>query len=496
VTTAVIFVPLLGAAIVLALPRRSERLIKAVGLAAAAADLVVVVAMWVLFDPSGGLQFVEDVTWIPTVDIGYRVGVDGLSLPLVGMTALIVLACLVFSWTLEDRVKEYVALFLALGTVSIGVFAALDLILFFVFWDLSLVFMYLIVIMWGHEGRERAGLKFFLYTFFGSLALLLGIIGLFVAGEPHTFDMVALTRQPPLSDQPVLGGLILLALAIGFAVKTPLVPVHTWLPPAHVTANAPGSAILAGVLLKMGTYGFVRIAMSMLPDAWRRWAIAFVVLGVVSGIYGALVALGQSSFKRLVAYSSINHMGYVLLGLGAAGFVASASEEALELAVAGAITLMVTHGIISAMLFLLSGVLYRRAGHYEMDEFGGLARYAPAFAVTTAIAAFAALGLPGLAQFVAELQVFVGALEVTITGVALSLVAVLITAGFFLWAVHRIFLGRPNERWAAMPDLAVHEHAAIQPLVLLTLVIGIFPRWLLDVIEPAASTVVSLLSGP
>jgi NADH-quinone oxidoreductase subunit M len=495
VTSAVIFAPLLGAALVLALPRRSERAIKIVGLATALIDVALVAVVWIMFVPGQGLQFVEEVAWIPTVDIGYRVGVDGLSLPLIGMTAVTVVACLLFSWTLQERVKEYVALFLALGSVSIGVFAALDLILFFVFWDLSLVFMYLVVIVWGHEGKERAGLKFFLYTFFGSLALLLGIIGLAVAAEPQTFDMVEIIRQRPLADQPVLGGLILLALTIGFAVKTPLIPFHTWLPPAHVTANAPGSALLAGVLLKMGTYGFVRIAMSMLPEAWRDWALVFLVLGVASAVYGALVALGQSSFKRLVAYSSINHMGYVLLGLGAAGFVASTSQESRELAVAGAITLMVTHGIISAVLFLLSGVLYQRAGHYEMDQFGGLARATPIFAVTTAIAVFAALGLPGLAQFIAELQVFVGAMDATITGVALALMAVLVTAGFFLWALHRIFLGPFNERWKGMRDMTVHEHLAIQPLVFLTLLIGIFPRWLLDVIEPTASAIVAHLSA-
>lgn len=348
--------------------------------------------------------------------------------------------------------------------------------------------------IWGHQDQERAALKFFLYTFLGSLGLLVGIIGLFVASEPRTFDMLALIDQTPLAGEPVLGGLVLLALTIGFAIKTPLVPVHTWLPPAHVYANAPASAILAGVMLKMGAYGFIRIAISMLPEQWHRWALAALVVGVISALYGAFVALGQTSFKRLVAYSSINHMGYILLALGAAGLVGQLSGDNQRLAIAGAITQMVAHGLTTGLLFLLTGVLWRRANTYEFAEFGGLAGVTPAFAGVTALAAFAGLGIPSSAIFIAELQIFIGVLDVTIAGVVLALVAVLVTAGLFLWTLHRLFLGPTADRWRDMPDLRRHEAAATVPLLVAIVTIGVFPRWLLDVIEPAAASIAELLA--
>jgi NADH-quinone oxidoreductase subunit M len=496
ITSVLVFLPIVAAVGVAFMPRARPDWIKAVGLAVTAVEMLIVVGMWLAFRPGGGVQLELDVPWIPSVGVGYHVGVDGLSLPLVAMTTVLFVAALVFSLPQAERVKEYVALFLFLETACLGVFAALDLVLFFVFWDLTLVGMYFVIAFFGHEGRERAALKFFLYTFLGSLALLLGIIGLFVASTPHTFDMLALIRSSPLSGQPVLGGFVLLALALGFAIKTPLIPFHTWLPPAHVLANAPGSVILAGVMLKMGTYGFVRVAMSMAPEQWRRWAVVMLAFGVASAVWGAFVALGQTSFKRLVAYSSVNHMGYVLLGLGAAGLVASASPDSLSLAIAGAITLMVTHGLITGLLFLLTGVLYQRAETYEFGQFGGLAGMTPVFAAVTGLSAFAALGLPGFAQFVAEIQIFAGSLDSTASGVAISLVAVLVTAGLFLWALHRLFLGPLNPKWrGGMPDLRPHELVPAVFLLVLIVAIGVFPRPLLDVIEPAAQSVVRTLSG-
>jgi NADH-quinone oxidoreductase subunit M len=286
---------------------------------------------------------------------------------------------------------------------------------------------------------------------------------------------------------------VLLALVLGLAIKTPTVPFHTWLPPAHTDAPAAGSAILAGVLLKMGTYGFVRIAMPLLPDQWRRYAPVLLVVGVVSVLYGALVALGQRDFKRMVAYTSVNHMGYIMLALGAAGVVAHGGTAARALAVTGAVTQMVSHGLITGALFLLSGVLYERGGSYRMDDYGGLARTAPRYALLTAAAAFASLGLPGFSGFIAEFQILAGSLGPAPLATGLAVLGILLVAALFLLALQRMFLG-PYRSPAAFPDLRASEAAAIVPLMVLALLLGVLPRVVLDLIEPAARTAAALVA--
>lgn len=326
----VIFLPLAAAAVLVAAPRVPERAARWTWVAVTTLDLLLVVGVWARSGLSGGsgargvtggLVFTEQVRWIPSVGSSYHVGLDGLSLPLVALTAVVFLACAVYSLRERHRPRANAALFLFLQTSCLGVFAAQDLILFFVFFDLSIVGMYFVIAGWGHGDAARSALKFFLYTFFGSLALLLGFIGLYLASAPHTFDMVSLAANPPLQGRPVAGGFVMAALLIGLAVKTPTFPFHTWLPPAHTDAPATGSAVLAGVLLKLGTYGFVRIAMPQLPEAWRAFAWVIVAVGVVSVLYGALVALAQTDLKRMIAYTSVNHMGYVVLAVGAAGVV-------------------------------------------------------------------------------------------------------------------------------------------------------------------------------
>ena len=493
----VVFLPLVAALALVAVPRIPDPVCRWAFVAVTAIDLGLVVAMWVGY--GGGLAYRTNLEWVPSLGIGYRIGVDGLSLPLIALTAGLFLACAIYSLPETRRARSYVALFLFLETASLGLFAALDLILFFLFFDLSIVGMYFVIAGWGHRGAARAALQFFLYTFIGSLALLLGFIGLYLAASPRTFDIVALTAQQPLAGRATYGGLVLLAVFLGLAIKTPTVPFHTWLPPAHTEAPAAGSAILAGVLLKMGTYGFVRIAMPLLPAEWRRYALAVVVIGVVSILYGALVALAQADFKRMIAYTSVNHMGYVLLAVGAAGLVASSDEQARQLAVTGAVTQMVSHGLITGALFLLAGVLYERGETYEMAKYGGLAGPAPRFAAITALAAFASLGLPGFSGFVAEFQVFTGSLDAQPVATAIAVLGIVLTAALFLLAVQRMLLGPlrvPGGPGATrvFPDLRPHELASVVPLLLLALVIGIAPRFLLDVIEPAARTVVDLVA--
>lgn len=491
--TLVIFLPLAAA---LALPAVPRRAVPWTWIGFTVAELALIVAMWIAHGTGAGVSFETNVRWIPSVGAGYHVGVDGLSLPLLTLTAVLFAACAVYSLRHTDRVRAFAALFLFLETVCLGLFAALDLLLFFVFFDLSIVGMYFVILLWGHGGRTRSALKFFLYTFLGSLVLLLGFIGLYLGADPHTFDMVELTRTPPLEGAPGLAGLTLLAIGIGLGIKTPVVPFHTWLPPAHTDAPAAGSAILAGVMLKMGTYGLVRIAMPMLPDAWRRYALVMLIVGLVSVLYGALVALAQDNVKRLVAYTSVNHMGYIVLALGAAGYAAG-DADARRLAVTGAVTQMVSHGLVTGALFLLCGVLYDRAGSYDIGRFGGIARAAPIYSGLFAVAAFASLGLPGLSGFIAEFQIFAGTIgsgtAATAVAGALAVLGILITAGLFLRVLHKVVTGPPGELTPRVTDVRRPELGALVPLLALSLLIGVAPRPLLDTIEPLSAVVIGLV---
>ena len=490
----IIFLPLAAALVLGMAPRIGEDVARWTWVVVAALDLALVLGVWATYTTPepGGLALEEKARWIPGVDSSYHVGVDGLSLPLVAMTAVIFLACAVYGLREQRRPRLHAALFLFLQSVSLGLFVSADLILFFVFFDLSIVGMYFVIAGWGHENAARSALKFFLYTFLGSLALLAGFIGLYVAASPHTFDMVELTRAMPLSGRPVAGGFVLAAILLGLAVKTPTIPFHTWLPPAHTDAPAVGSAVLAAVLLKMGTYGFLRIAMPMLPEAWRSWAWVIVVVGVVSVVYGALVALAQSNLKRMIAYTSVNHMGYVVLAVGVAGLVAGDTAQARSVAVTGAVTQMVSHGLVTGALFLLAGVLHDRSGTYEMGDYGGLAGPAPRLAALFAVASFASLGLPGLSGFIAEFQIFTGSIAAApVTAVAL--LGILITAALFLLALQRIFTGETAGASVGFRDLHRTESWSVGLLLLLSVAIGVLPRFLLDVVEPAARTAVVLV---
>ncbi|SCG60117.1 NADH dehydrogenase subunit M [Micromonospora halophytica] len=490
----IIFLPLVAGLALAALPRLGDRTARWTWVAVTAVDLALIIGLWLRYEtpPPGGLAFEEQVPWIPGVNSSYHLGVDGLSLPLIAMTGVIFLACAVYALRNRRRPRAQAALFLFLHSVSLGLFLAADLILFFVFFDLSIVGMYFVIAGWGHGNPGRSAMKFFLYTFLGSLALLVGFIGLYVAAEPHTFDMPALAAATPLAGRPLAGGLVLAAILVGLAVKTPTVPFHTWLPPAHTDAPSVGSAVLAGVLLKMGTYGFVRIAMPMLPQAWRAWAWVIVVVGVVSVLYGALVALAQTNVKRMIAYTSVNHMGYIVLAVGVAGLVAGDTAAARSIAVTGAVYQMVSHGLITAALFLLTGVLRDRAGSYEMREYGGLAAPAPRFAAVFAVGAFASLGLPAFTGFIAEFQIFTGSVAAApVTAVAI--LGILVTAALFLRALQGLLAGDTRGRAVGFTDLRPAEVWSVGPLLLLSLLFGVLPRPLLDVIEPASATVIDLV---
>ena len=494
--TALVLVPAAAGA-VLALWRTARAaLVRWVWLVVSAGELVAFVVLWIVYQ-SGGvhhdnrIRFGLDVAWVPGAGSGWHLGVDGLSLPLLTMSAVVFLACAIYSWRQTDRPRQFAALMLALETTCLGLFAALDLIVFFLFFDLSIVGMYFVIALWGHgAGRTRSALKFFLYTFVGSLALLVGFIGLFVLATPHTFDMIELTRSGNIGHG-AAGILTLVAIVIGLAVKTPTFPFHTWLPPAHTDAPATGSAVLAGVLLKMGTYGFLRIAMPMLPHAWRQLAWIFVAIGVISVLWGALVALAQDSFKRMIAYTSVNHMGYIVLALGAAGLLGGTDTTTRSLAITGAIVQMVSHGLITAALFLIAGVLYERGGSYDLHRYGGLARSMPRFATLTALGALASLGIPGFSGFIAEFEIFAGSLPSATVATATALLGILITAALLLWAAQRLLLGDTR---AAYPDLHRRELLSIGGLLALAFVIGVWPRLILGITEPAATMAAHLVA--
>ncbi|MEO9750231.1 MULTISPECIES: NADH-quinone oxidoreductase subunit M [Marinobacter] len=480
-----LFLPLVGAVLILCLPKPTARTVHSIAIVSAALTLVGALAMWLQGVSGDGFSQVEELVWMPAIGAAYRVGVDGISLPLVLLSAVLFLVSLIYASSLRDRPRAYVALILLLETAAIGTFTALDGILFYVFFEVSLVSMYFMIAGWGHEDRQRAALMFFIYTLLGSLPLLLAILGLYLGGPDPTFDMRAWIASPPLEGAAAMWALI--AMLITFAVKIPAIPLHTWLPAAHVQAPTVGSVILAGIMLKFGTYGLVRFALQMTPNALRDAGIVVLFFGVVSAIYGAFAALAQTDLKRLVAYTSINHMGYVIVGVAVAALTLDPSVRAVALD--GAVLQMFSHGLVTGALFLLVGMIQERAHTREMNEFGGLLKTVPLLGWFFVLAAFASLGLPGLAHFPAEFQIFLATLGTTPIAVVVIL-GIAIIAGTFLKALREIFLGEPRDRWNRMPDLSPREILAVAPLLVLTVATGVAPSWVLDVIHRTTSALV------
>jgi NADH-quinone oxidoreductase subunit M len=426
--------------------------------------------------------FEEKVPWISTFNINYHLGVDGLSMPFIFLTVFLCPLCILASWNINDKVRGYFSLFLILEGGMIGVFAALDLFLFYFFWELMLLPMYFLIGIWGGPRREYAAIKFFLYTLFGSIFLFIAMLVLY--WKTGTFSLVELPGHEGLAG--LTWGVkiaLFLGLYVAFAIKIPAFPFHTWLPDAHVEAPTAISVILAGILLKMGTYGIFRISFPIFPVATAWFCTPLAVLAVINIVYGALCAMAQKDFKKLVAYSSISHMGYVMLGM------AVFQEEAMQ----GAVFQMFNHGTITAMLFLLVGVVYDRAHHRDLEGFGGLVKPMPLYGGYAAFAFFAALGLPGLSGFVSEFLVFVGAFKEQKLLACLGTSGVLLGAAYMLWTYQRVFMGPVNEKYVAMPEMNKREIASLLPLAVVVLVLGIFPFLFLDVIHPTVDTLLDHL---
>ena len=495
VLSVILWLPVAGAAALLCVPRDRLAALRGVALATALADLAAACWAGAALDRAraGTLQFVERATWIPSIGISYHLGVDGLSLPLVILTALLVALCVIYSWRVETRVKEYMIVLLLLESGMIGVFVALDLFLFYVFWEVSLIPMYFLIAIWGGPRRAYAATKFFLYTLTASLAMLLSILVVYLHSTPRTFDLPALIGQRPLAGDLPLAALAFWGFFLGFAVKIPLVPFHTWLPDAYAEAPTAGSVLLAGVMSKLGAYGFIRIALPLLPEAFRPMAGFVAVLAVLGAVYGALVATAQTDLKRLIAYSSVGHLGYVMLGVAAAAS-GSGTVEAATIALNGATLQMLAHGVITGALFFLAGVLSDgEARTRNLSEFGGLGAQLPVFTGVTILVMLASLGLPGLMGFVAEFLIFLGAFQIYPVLTVLALAGVVLTVVYLLWAIYRLFFGPPNTRWAVLPDMDGRERWAVAPLGALMVLIGVYPRPLVDAINRAMIAILSLV---
>lgn len=495
--TLLILFPLLAAVVLAVGGRMSDRTASVVWIAASAIEAGIAVAISTILVTGGtsndsGLALEERARWIPGAGSSYHVGVDGFSVPLILLTVVIFVICSIAGAREPNRRRALAALFLFIESTCVGLFVAHDLILFFLFFDLSIVGMYFAIAGWGHNNARRSALKFFLYTFIGSLVLLLGFIGLYLASDPHTFDIVELA-QNGITASPLLGGLILLALFVGLAIKIPTFPFHSWLPPAHTDAPTIGSVVLASVMLKMGTYGLVRIAMPILPDSWTRWGWLIAAVGIISVLYGAVVALAQTDLKRMIAFTSINHMGYVVLAVGAAGVIGETTGvDARQLAITGAVTQMVSHGLITGALFLLAGVMYDRRGTYDLGAYGGLAATAPRYAGLFAVAAFASLGLPGFSSFIAEFEIFAGSIGLW-GWAALALPGIVITAALLLRAFQRMFTGDQTGLSVGFTDVDRREFWPPAILLGLAVAVGLVPAPLLDLIGPASSGLAQVL---
>jgi NADH-quinone oxidoreductase subunit M len=496
ILTIILFTPLIGALVLLFVPKENKNAIRWLAnifaFAGLAVSLPLVPWFWAVKDQPG-FKFVEGGAnnWIPTIGAGYHVGIDGISFLLIMLTTLLGAISILSSWeAIQERVKEYYIWFLVLQTGMLGVFMALDFFLFFVFWEAMLVPMYLLIGIWGGPRKLYAAIKFFLYTLAGSVLMLLCIIFLYfhnfkVTGT-YTFDIQALYSTAPLIPAhygEIAGVVLFLGFFIGFAIKVPMFPFHTWLPDAHVEAPTAGSVILAGVLLKMGTYGLIRFSLPFFPSVvkYPNVRTAMIVLSIIGIIYGALVSLMQKDMKKLVAYSSVSHLGFCTLGIFALN----------HMGISGSVLQQINHGISTGALFLIVGILYERRHTREISEYGGISHVMPVYATITMIMFMSSMGLPVLNGFIGEFTILWGAFEANWKWAVWSVPGVVLAAAYLLWLYQRVFFGKiTNEKNAKLVDLTPREFATFVPLVILSFWIGLYPKPFFQILDQPVTEIV------
>ncbi len=466
----IIWLPVLGALVLFFVPRRNEGFIKWWALLVSLFDFLLTLPLWFGFDKTfSGFQFVEKKAWIEALGVQYFLGVDGISVLFVLLSALVTVLCVLISWeSITEKVKEFYASLLFTSAAMIGVFCALDLFLFYVFWEAMLIPMYLIIGIWGGPRRIYATIKFFLYTLLGSVLMLVGIIVIYL--KTGSFEIPTIARVGlPLGLQAIL----FWAFFAAFAVKVPMWPVHTWLPDAHTEAPTAGSVILAGILIKMGAYGFLRFSLSFFPKATVVLATPMLVLSVVAIVYGALACLAQTDLKRLIAYSSVSHMGFVTLGI----FSLTANG------VQGAILQMINHGVVTGALFMCVGIVYDRTHSREISYYGGLATVMPVYAAFFLVFTMASIGLPGTNGFVGEFLILLGTFEAKKWAAAAAATGVILGACYMLWLYQRVFCQKVSPNVVGLPEVNLREVVALLPMLILVLWIGVYPKPFLSVME-------------
>jgi NADH-quinone oxidoreductase subunit M len=484
----ILFLPLVGALIVLLIPKQNEDAIRWVANLTAFAGFLVSIPLWFRYDiQNPDFQFVERMPWIPSVGAEYFLGVDGFSVLLILLTTLMGFIAVLSSWNaITERVKEYYVFLLVLQTGMLGAFMSLDFLLFFLFWEVMLVPMYFLIGIWGSDNRLYSAIKFFLYTLVGSVVMLLGILALYFYNHQvtgvYTFDVTQFHKMNIPAD---LQWWVFIAFFLGFAIKVPMFPFHTWLPDAHTDAPTAGSVILAAVLLKMGTYGFIRFSLPILPDATKVFTPAVAFLCIVGIVYGALVALAQKDWKRLVAYSSVSHMAMVMLGMFALN----------PIGITGSIVQQLNHGISTGALFLLVGVVYERRHTREISEYGGLSKVMPVYAAVFLLMTMSSIGLPTLNGFIGEFLILQGAFLHSIMWAAFAASGVVLGAAYMLYLYQRTMFGKvENPKNQRLADLSLREFATFAPLIVLAVWIGLYPKPFLDRIQTSVQHVVLRVS--
>lgn len=483
VLSTIIFLPFIGAALMLLIPRRQESLIKWLALIASLVTFVLSLPLFTNFDKTTHLmQFVERYEWIPSWNITFYLGIDGISVLFILLSTLITILCVTISWnSVKSKVKEFFIALLLMEGAMIGVFSSLDFFLFYLFWEAMLIPMYLLIGVWGGPNRVYAAIKFFLFTLVGSVLMLVGIIVLyFYAGQ--TFDIIALMKKTyPYQMQFWL----FWAFFAAFAVKVPMFPVHTWLPDAHTEAPTAGSVILAAVLIKMGAYGFLRFSLPLFPEASRAMAVPMMILSVIAIIYGAVVCLAQSDLKRLIAYSSVSHMGFVTLGIFALNI------QGLE----GGILQMINHGIVTGALFLSVGIVYERTHSRQISDYGGLATVLPVYSAFFMVFTLASIGLPGMNGFIGEFLILLGGFAANRVIGILAATGVIIGAAYMLWLYQRVFFMEMNPKVAGLNDMDAREMLTLLPMVVLIFWIGVYPDTFLGFMHPSVKHLIERLNS-